>query len=94
MKFENFIADMGSRPAGMSIERVDNNKGYSPENCIWASKKAQGNNRSTNRFFTYNGERLTLTQLSEKYDVPNSVLSGRIRRNWPIESAIETPVAR
>lgn len=44
-KFENFYADMGERPTGLSIERIDNNKGYSPENCCWATMEDQWKNK-------------------------------------------------
>lgn len=55
--YENFLADMGERPAGMSLDRVDNTKGYSPDNCRWATQKQQQNNRTNNKEpITYNGE--------------------------------------
>ena len=47
--FESFLADMGERPDGMSIERIDNDKGYSKDNCRWATSEAQSQNRRSNR---------------------------------------------
>ncbi len=49
MKFENFLADMGERPEGLTLERKDSGAGYSPQNCIWASRKTQSRNRSTTK---------------------------------------------
>ena len=60
--FENFLADMGERPPGLTLERQDTNGPYSPSNCVWATYVAQNNNRRSNRHIPINGERMTLAQ--------------------------------
>ena len=60
--YEQFIADMGTKPDGMTLDRIDNDKGYEPGNCRWATPFEQSNNRGNNRFVEYQGARMTISQ--------------------------------
>lgn len=73
---------------GLTIDRINNNKGYSSDNCKWSTMKEQANNKSTNNYITYNGETHTLTEWAEKLGIKERVLSNRINRlKWTIEKA-------
>jgi hypothetical protein len=88
-KFENFLTDMGEQPPRHSIERIDNNGNYSPENCKWATYKEQHNNKRVNHWIEFNNQRKTLRQWADKLGINKSTLSKRINRsNWPIEKAL------
>ena len=63
---------------GLTLERKDNNKGYSPGNCIWTSRKEQARNRSTNRIVKINGKALTVAEWSELSGVGYSTILQRI----------------
>ena len=65
--FKNFLKDMGKRPKNKTIDRIDNNKGYSPDNCRWASISEQNRNRKTNLPYTYNGQTMVLTDWAKIY---------------------------
>lgn len=71
-----------------TIDRVDNNKGYCPENCAWVSMKEQSINRRCNVFLTIDGERMTVSEASKKYGVPYDTLLARHHLGWKDEDAV------
>lgn len=87
LSFDKFIQDMGSKPRGMTLERKNNARGYSPSNCVWASVGAQNRNRRGNTLLTFRGRTLTLVEWSEIVGIKDCTLSERLRRGWTIERA-------
>lgn len=90
--YENFLLDMGRRPLGATLERIDNSKGYSKDNCRWATPKEQANNRRSCRYYRLGDERLNIGQLAERFSIPYNTLHARLTyRHWPLERAISEP---
>ena len=88
MRFENFYADMGNRPAGTTLDRIDNNKGYYKENCRWATMKEQGNNKRDNHLLTFDGKTQNISQWADSIRIKHTALRTRIWRGWGIERAL------
>lgn len=77
-KFENFFRDMGIRPEGTSLDRINTYGNYEPSNCRWADIFTQENNKTNNRKFEYNGDVLTLSQIARKYGLSRSNLANKV----------------
>lgn len=76
----NFFNDMGDRPEGMTLDRIDVNGDYCPENCRWANLEQQNNNRRSSRYITYNGKTQSISQWSRETGVNHRTLGLRLRR--------------
>jgi hypothetical protein len=88
--FEAFFADMGPRPSEKhSLDRIDTNGSYSPENCRWVTWVGQNNNRRNNRVFTHDGKTQTMAQWATECGIPLKILSQRLRRGKSFEQAIQ-----
>ena len=88
--FKNFYKDMGKRPKGMTLDRIDNEKGYYKENCRWATNKEQQNNKRSNHLLTYAGKTLTITQWENETGIKRNTLYARINRcGWSIDKALK-----
>ncbi len=88
-KFENFVSDMGVRPSGMSLDRRDNDKGYSKENCRWAASQQQVVNRRNVKQYEYNGRLLTLAEWSRELQIPTTTMYRRVSKAGSVEKALE-----
>jgi len=89
--FEAFFADMGERPKGMTIDRIDNSKGYYKENCRWATPKEQTLNRYPTVWLEYDGETLCLADMARKYGLTTTMIRTRLEKGMTLEQAIEIP---
>lgn len=90
--FENFLADMGERPTGLTLERKDNGKGYEPSNCVWATRTEQNRNTRRSALYTYDGITMCEAEWAVFTGISRTTLQQRLRRGWSFERAITTPV--
>jgi hypothetical protein len=86
--FENFLKDMGERPKGMTIDRIDNTKGYYKWNCRWATQYQQNRNRSTNIIINFEGESLCASDWAKKIGIHRDTIRRRLKRGLSIDKVL------
>ena len=90
--FTDFLADMGPRPtAKHSVERVDNNGPYAPENCVWGTRLQQNRNRRHCRLLTVGGRTQLMTDWARERNISVATIHKRLRRRWTSFRAVMTP---
>ena len=93
LDFSNFYADMGPKPSPKhSLERLDTNGNYEPENCVWADAFQQASTRTNVRSITAFGKTMTSAAWERETSVPSSVIRHRIDSGWDVHAALTTPV--
>jgi hypothetical protein len=90
--FENFLVDMGHRPPGTSLDRIDPNGNYEPSNCRWADAIVQGSNRRDNQLVTANGVTQCMEAWSRELGCSSKTLAYRRKRGWDDDKIVNTPV--
>lgn len=89
--FDNFIEDMGERPKGRTLDRIDNNKNYEKSNCRWATSDEQLSNRRNTIKIEYYGCLLTIKELSEVTGIEEKLIRDRHRAGWSVKKIVSTP---
>jgi len=90
--FDKFLLDMGERPDGMTLDRIDGTQGYFKENCRWATYKQQQNNRKSCLHLTYNGVTQNASDWAAQMGLTKSAVWMRVTKyGWSIEKALTTP---
>jgi hypothetical protein len=93
--FATFCEDMGPRPRGTSLERIDSDDHYEPGNCVWATAKTQARNKRSNFNVTWQGETMCLKDWAERLGIKHTTLHRRVRDyGWSIDRAFTEPVER
>ena len=93
-QFEEFLFDMGERPLGTTLDRINPDGDYCKNNCRWATPKEQQRNRRCIVMYQYAGRQQCLAAWAEEFGIGAAALRKRIRRGWDLERALNVPTAR
>ena len=94
LKFENFLADMGERPEGMTIERKETDGGYELDNCVWGTDSEQRHNRRDNVVLALNGLTDTVTNWAKRIGIDRRTIFSRLKIGWPIADTLMKPARK
>jgi hypothetical protein len=92
MGYLNFVADMGPRPKGQTLDRIEGNGHYEPANTRWATAKVQQNNRRCVRMIAAGGETLPMSEWTERMGFSKNTIAERIKKGWPDHLAATLPL--
>ena len=92
--FENFLADMGERPEGMTLDRIEVDGNYDPGNCRWATNAEQARNTRRNVYIEANGERMVIFDWAKRSGIHETTIMHRLKNGWSPEDAVTTPTNR
>lgn len=87
--FENFLADMGPRPPGKTLERKNNARGYTPGNCVWATPAEQNRNTRRTRWLVYNGQRMCAADIAAQLGLTPKAFRWRLYQGWTGEKLFQ-----
>lgn len=90
LDFKNFLEDMGPRPKGTTLERIDNDGNYCPENCRWASSQDQHRNTRANKNLTYKGKTQCQAAWADEFGIRRNTFQKRIANGWSMHRALYT----
>lgn len=94
MSFENFLADMGVKPDGLTLERKDNDGHYDVGNCRWATRAEQNRNSRHCRLLTHGGETLRIGEWAKRLGISEPKLRDRLNKGWPLDKALTLPPSK